>query len=465
MQNLDADFLITRTLELRAKNPSLGHRRLAQEISVPGWDYNKVRRTIEHAERKRLVPAGAPSNMLRYDVARQAIAEAVTFDEVRDWEDKMAAIKEYGRRIKDREMVINALELQARARRRRGELISSLEANGQIYREHQVPDRVLGPRIKLEDLGVTKNESSRDQKIAAVDGDSFERLIARCRKNLEDNPEKHAMDVLRAGPINGARSIMGDRQEPDDSLDYFPTPPWATRALMGRVFPHLGLEARWRRPVWEPACGEGHMADVLAEYGPVIASDVFDYGSAGYRRADTWWQTFDFLKTDSAPEVDCVITNPPFGDLSIRFVHEALNVSRNIVAMFFRSQWAVEGVERYESIFRDNPPTVTAFFVERVPICKGEWKPHGSTATAYCWLVWVKDEPPGPTFWIPPGCRESLTREDDIARFAPQYLDVDTSTTIDGETGEITGQSLNKDQNCPGTSPQRGSPDAAEAAQ
>jgi hypothetical protein len=76
---------------------------------------------------------------------------------------------------------------------------------------------------------------------------------------------------------NGARAIMSSRVQPKDDLDYSPTPPWATRALIERVFPILGV--RDLASVWEPACGEGHMAEVLREFfAEVTATDVFDYG-------------------------------------------------------------------------------------------------------------------------------------------------------------------------------------------
>jgi hypothetical protein len=75
--------------------------------------------------------------------------------------------------------------------------------------------------------------------------------------------------------VEGARAIMASRQEPD-GLDFFPTPPWATRSLMERVLPHLGAVPCGT--IWEPAAGEGHMSGVLAEYGGVYASDIHPHG-------------------------------------------------------------------------------------------------------------------------------------------------------------------------------------------
>lgn len=229
------------------------------------------------------------------------------------------------------------------------------------------------------------------------------------------DPGSHAApDPSEAILPNGARAIMGSRVEPSDSLDYFPTPPWATRALIERVFDDRGLglpAGPVLKTVWEPFCGEGHIAEVLWEYGcEVFASDIFDYG---YGDA-----LIDFLcdPPTIAPEVDWIISNSPFGDKCETSVLYALQRARVGVAMFVPLRW-LETIGRYERVFRDQPPTLIAFFAERVNLCKGRWEPDGSTATAYIWLVWIHGAEPRAPFWIPPGCREALTRSDDAERF------------------------------------------------
>ena len=62
----------------------------------------------------------------------------------------------------------------------------------------------------------------------------------------------------------GSTAVMAQRREPPDALDYFPTPPWATRALFRHVLPALDVDGICS--VWEPACGEGHMAAVIEEF-------------------------------------------------------------------------------------------------------------------------------------------------------------------------------------------------------
>jgi hypothetical protein len=219
-------------------------------------------------------------------------------------------------------------------------------------------------------------------------------------------------DMERKEAINGARAVMASREHPTDDLDFAPTPPWATRALMERVLPQIPEVdfAIREQKCWEPACGEGHMAEVLREYFRVVrATDIFGYG---------YGEKWDFLAgaKETIQQTDWIITNPPFEDKAEIFTLRALELAQVGVAIFAQLRW-LETIGRYLHIFRDRPPTLLAFFVERVPLCMGRWEPHGTTATAYMWLVWVKDRTPQAPLWIPPGCREALTRPDDAKRF------------------------------------------------
>jgi hypothetical protein len=210
---------------------------------------------------------------------------------------------------------------------------------------------------------------------------------------------------------HGFTAVMAQRREPPNALDYFPTPPWATRALFRHVLPELGVHTVDQ--VWEPACGEGHMAAVIAEFaqGRVIATDIFDYG---YGRAPV--DFLDRLVPAGADGVDWIITNPPFKPAD-QFAQRALDRAGVGAALLLRTQW-LESEERYQSIFRDRPPTLFAPFVERVPMLRGRWEPNASTATSYSWFVWMRGLAPRPPFWIPPGCRAALSRPDDRRRFA-----------------------------------------------
>lgn len=201
---------------------------------------------------------------------------------------------------------------------------------------------------------------------------------------------------------NRSSAVMQQRSEPHDSLDDFPTPPWATRALCDWLC-ERGIDLSVCECV-EPAANRGHMVTPLLEYfHAVLASDVHDYGVG--------IPVGDYLFGPPEP-TDFTITNPPF-KLAQQFIGRALQTSRIGFAMLVRSAF-LEGVGRYDELFSKNPPTHVLQFSERVVMHKGKLAPKGSTATAYCWLVWLVDsasEEPR-MCWIPP-CRKRLERAED----------------------------------------------------
>jgi hypothetical protein len=209
---------------------------------------------------------------------------------------------------------------------------------------------------------------------------------------------------------NRSSAVMQQRSEPHSSLDDFPTPPWATRALCEWLIEEdhklAMMDCR------EPAANRGHMVAPLREYfGHVIASDVHDYG-VGIAQRD-----YLFGPVDHLSRTDWTITNPPFR-LAEPFIKRALALSRVGVAMIVRSAF-LESVGRFDRLFSENQPAHILQFTERVVMHKGRLAPEGSTATAYCWIVWDARRdvgrmarPSARFAWIPP-CRKRLERASD----------------------------------------------------
>lgn len=195
---------------------------------------------------------------------------------------------------------------------------------------------------------------------------------------------------------------MQRRVEAHDSLDDFPTPPWATRAVIEWLNENRLIKKT--DTCREPAANRGHMVRPLQEFfSSVEAADVHDYGE-GFPVKDYLWGL------DPEP-VDWTFCNPPFR-LAQQFIERAIRTSRVGVAMIVRSAF-MEGVGRHRDLFMPFPPSYVLQHVERVPMVKGRYDPTASTATAYLWIVWLK-RGGGDTRlrWIDP-CRSRLERDGD----------------------------------------------------
>lgn len=205
---------------------------------------------------------------------------------------------------------------------------------------------------------------------------------------------------------NTSTAVMQRRVAGTDWLDLYPTPPWATRALCEWLRNASGDLCRLT--CWEPAAGLGDMVHPLREYfGEVYASDV-DAHNGGHEVSDFLWP--------SDRRADFIISNPPF-KLAEQFISTALDRSARGVAMLVRSAF-LEGVGRHARVYSKIPPSAVLQFTERVVMHHGKLSKTGSTATAYCWVVWLKDSQQGSRIhWIAP-CRKRLERDSDYPDIA-----------------------------------------------
>lgn len=178
------------------------------------------------------------------------------------------------------------------------------------------------------------------------------------------------------------RALMSaHRASPRNDPDFYPTPLWAARAGAEIIMMLDPLASRglW----WEPACGAGHMAHALQDYAPrLILSDAYRYGPHH--------TVFDFVGDGEPPvaEADWIVSNAPF-NLVEAFVRSALKRARRGVAMLLRVA-SLESEGRHDLNYGEEPLTVFAPFVGRVPMHKAFWRPDGSSAAFYAWFIWLK---------------------------------------------------------------------------
>lgn len=163
--------------------------------------------------------------------------------------------------------------------------------------------------------------------------------------------------------------------------DYYATHPRAMEDLLKREL--------FAPNIWEPACGEGNLSEVLKKQGyNVYSTDLID---RGYQD-----EVLDFLETNIKFDGD-IITNPPF-KYTNQFILRALDSvpMGGKVAMFLKLNY-LSGKQRYRDIFSKFPPYRVYVYSGRIACSKNN-TPEGFKAGAmdYAWYVWEKGKI-GPT--------------------------------------------------------------------
>jgi hypothetical protein len=158
-----------------------------------------------------------------------------------------------------------------------------------------------------------------------------------------------------------------------DSVDFYATDPIALEKL---------LQYEQFSNVWECACGNGHLAEVLKKH------NILGKSSDLYIR-DYPCEQIDFLKFNDKWNGD-IITNPPY-KWATQFVYKALEIVNegNKIAMIFPQRY-LSSKSRYK-LFTEYPPKVVYAFSGRISCAlNGNFNSHSNSAVDYMWIVWYK---------------------------------------------------------------------------
>ena len=178
---------------------------------------------------------------------------------------------------------------------------------------------------------------------------------------------------------------MGYERPPRPDDDNYPTPDWATEALVSNIGPYLVPSGA---AIWEPACGQGYMADTLKRLGYSVTPTTlvdYKYGQTGV----------NFL-SESKLRAPIVITNPPY-KLAEPFVAHALGLGADVVAMFLRAQF-LGGAKRSKWL-RTTPLAHVIYLTSRVTMYPHGVRPEGGGTATHdsIWMVWRKGYAMSPT--------------------------------------------------------------------
>jgi hypothetical protein len=131
-----------------------------------------------------------------------AISAAYSVDEVKDIRDKARAFEAYARLAKNTEAERQACEIRLRAERKAGQLLAQMEKapGGQPYQSGHTTGS--GSPKPLAELGISKDQSSQWQKLAAIPDDQFDDALTH-----PDKPTTNGILAALAAP----RQTMDDR--------------------------------------------------------------------------------------------------------------------------------------------------------------------------------------------------------------------------------------------------------------
>ena len=160
---------------------------------------------LEHAEteQKALVPAAQQAQLIKYDSACRALAEASGTDEVKDILDRALKLKLYAKIAENKQMEREAVAIRVRAERRLGEMMK--EQGETVGKAKGGAEKGVGRRGNagsdkthiappaLAEAGIDKNLGHRARKLAKLPKKEFEKRVADML-----NGNRGSLDIKRA---------------------------------------------------------------------------------------------------------------------------------------------------------------------------------------------------------------------------------------------------------------------------
>jgi N6-adenosine-specific RNA methylase IME4 len=208
------------------------------------------------------------SELIRYDAACRALAEAKAVDEVKDIRDQAMAMRLYARQAKNRQLEADAFEIRLRAESRVGEMMAAQELRrgnptGANQYASAKEERVSAKPISLTEVGIDKNLANRARKLHSLPHAEFERVVSEGREAIERGVERQ---VLKAVEIAAAREAYDARKEQGGKADDL-----AALVAAGRRFPVIYADPPWSFYTYS---GKGKQRSAERYYDTMSLDDI-----------------------------------------------------------------------------------------------------------------------------------------------------------------------------------------------
>jgi len=132
----------------------------------------------------------------RYERMCKAIAICHRIDEVKEIQDRAAALRAYARQIHNRQAEVQFAEIKARAERRSGQLLEEMKETG----ERATTGQTTRSKVKIKDLGLTQMDAHRFRQTAKVPEERFESHLAERRASLKPVTSSSVRSLLVGPP-------------------------------------------------------------------------------------------------------------------------------------------------------------------------------------------------------------------------------------------------------------------------
>lgn len=174
----------------------------------------------------------ALTELIVWNDAIKAIEEARTIDEIKDVRDKAEALRLYSKQAGETLEVQNAIaEIKIRAERKAGDLLDEMERSTVGDNQHTAgSNTVLLPnKPTLADIGITKTQSSRWQKVASMPEKEFEEHV---HETTKAGKELTTAGVLKKVKKKKQEKRQEEKQEQAQDLPHglynviYADPPW-----------------------------------------------------------------------------------------------------------------------------------------------------------------------------------------------------------------------------------------------
>jgi N6-adenosine-specific RNA methylase IME4 len=186
-------------------------------------------------------------SLIKYDAARKALAEAHRVDEVKDIRDRALAMRVYAKQAKDTDLINHATDIRLPAERQAGELLAEMKEKGE--RKKSGDNQHGGSNSEnlppsLSELGVTKIQSHRWQKLAELDEDEFEEKVEQAKRRQVSTLEGLAKPDKAVARVERERELQAKQC-----------------ALPRKKYGVIVADPEWRFEPWSRKTGMDRSAD------------------------------------------------------------------------------------------------------------------------------------------------------------------------------------------------------------